>query len=201
MGTPHPCRVVVAQDRLLCDTTGMAFIRKQITKTGAVSTALVNSYRDGGKVRHRLIANLHGAETLAIALGQLAAERDRLRKERAKQEPDLEAVRWVHKTMFLADLAGDRYGGFDMEKTSPQEINSRYREAGKILKRVAEMNSRLDQIQREGVAIKKHCTASKVEIRAEAEKHAKHLHERDALEMFDKFRRSKISVEQFLRKQ
>ena len=87
--------------------------------------------------------------------------------------------------MFLADLAGDRYRAFNMENTSPQELDRRYRETGKILKHVAEIDLRLDKIQREGATIKKHCTATPDEIRAEAEKHAKHLQERDALEMFD----------------
>ena len=173
----------MAKERLLCDTTCMAFIRKRITKIGAVSTALGESYRDGGKVRHRLIANLHGAETLAIALGRLAAERDRLRKERAAQEPDLESARQFHKMVFLAGVAGDRYGDFDMEKTTPQKVEQCYKKAEQILKRVAEIDSRLDKIQKEGAAIKKHCTASPDEIRAEAEKHAKYLHELECLEL------------------
>ena len=40
-----------------------------------ISTALVESYRQDGKIRHRLIANLHGAESLVAAVGRLAAER------------------------------------------------------------------------------------------------------------------------------
>ena len=54
-----------------------------------VSTALVKSCRQDGKIRQRLIANLHGAESLVAALGRLAAEMEALRKERAKLEPSI----------------------------------------------------------------------------------------------------------------
>ena len=47
-----------------------------------ISTALVESYRQDGKIRHRLIANLHGAESLVAALGWLAAKNEAVRKER-----------------------------------------------------------------------------------------------------------------------
>jgi predicted transcriptional regulator len=166
--------------------------RSRVTKNGVVSTALLESYRKDGKPRRRTIANLHGA-TLETALGRLAAERDALRKERARQ-PDLEAVRRFHKTVLSGDLCGDRYGDFDMDKTTPQEIDRRYREAGKILKRVAAIDRELDRIKREGVAIKRHCTASAEAIRTEAVKHAAHLREAEALKMFDEFRRGGKSV-------
>ena len=68
---------------------GMAFIRKRTTRRGVISTALVESYRQDGKIRHRLIANLHGAENLVAALGRLAAEREAVRKERAELEPSI----------------------------------------------------------------------------------------------------------------
>ena len=61
---------------------GMAFIRKRTTRRGVISTALVESYRQDGKIRHRLIANLHGAESLVAALGWLAAKNEAVRKER-----------------------------------------------------------------------------------------------------------------------
>jgi hypothetical protein len=64
----------------------MAFIGKRTTRRGVVSTALVESCWQDGKLRHRLIANLHGAENLVAALGRLAAEREAVRKERAELE-------------------------------------------------------------------------------------------------------------------
>jgi len=54
-----------------------------------ISTALVESYRQDGKIRHRLIANLQGAESLVAALGRLAAEREAVRKERAELESSI----------------------------------------------------------------------------------------------------------------
>jgi hypothetical protein len=179
----------------------MSFIRRRVTKTGVVSTALVESYRKDGKPRHRIIANLHGAETLETALGRLAAKRDALRKERAQwPDSELEAARWIHKTIFLAELRGDRYHPEEFVNTiTPEEIDRQYRACGKTLKRVAEIDRELDRIQREGVAIRKHCSATTEAIRKEAAKHAEHLREAEALKMFDEFRRSGKSVEAFLK--
>ena len=68
----------------------MAFVRKRETKTGAVSTTLVEGYRDdGGRPRQRVLANLHGAETTLEALARLAAQRQELRKERAELAPEV----------------------------------------------------------------------------------------------------------------
>jgi hypothetical protein len=50
----------------------MAYVRQRTTKTGAVSTALVESYRDAqGRPRQRLLANLHGEPDTLRALARL----------------------------------------------------------------------------------------------------------------------------------
>ena len=51
----------------------MAFVRKRVTKTGTVSSALVEAYRDEGRPRQRVLVNLHGAETTLEAMAKLAA--------------------------------------------------------------------------------------------------------------------------------
>ena len=46
----------------------MAYFRQRITKAGTVSTALVESYRDGqGEPRQRVLVNLHGEPERALA--------------------------------------------------------------------------------------------------------------------------------------
>ena len=175
----------------------MAFIRKRTTKTGAVSTALVESYRgEDGKPRHRIIANLHGAETLAAALGRLAAERDGLRKERAQIAPHIE---WAKDWASHEDELIEMVLGVEGRKTAEGHL----REAKRLLKRVAKIDSRLPEIQKEGVAIKKHCTATADEVRAEAAKHAKYLHDRKCVELglqmmrhsqLDQLRRGKLRI-------
>jgi len=85
----------------------MAFVRRRVTKTGEISTALMESYRDtDGKSRHRVLANLHGAETLATALGRLAAKRDQLREERAKLQTDRSHAEQFYETVTLETLQG-----------------------------------------------------------------------------------------------
>ena len=65
---------------------GVEFRKKRTTRRGLVSIARVEVASAGREVRQRLIANLHGAESLVGALGQLAAEMEAVGKERAKLE-------------------------------------------------------------------------------------------------------------------
>jgi hypothetical protein len=52
----------------------MAYVRHRTTKTGAVSTVLVESYRDeNGKPRQRILANLHGEPDVLSAHAKLLA--------------------------------------------------------------------------------------------------------------------------------
>lgn len=156
----------------------MAFVRKRTTKTGVISTALVESYRKDGKPRHRVLANLHGAESLTVALGRLAAERDKLRKERQQLEPNIEPAEEFYRVMTGATMAGQVWSAEERK-----EIDQLLKQRKRLLKRVAEIDARLVAIQAEGVAIKKHCQGSADEIRAEAAKHAKHLQDNEAFEL------------------
>ena len=56
-----------------------------------------------------------------------------------------------------------------------KEIDRLLRDRKRLLKRMTAIDKQLERIQREGTAIKKHCTATADEIRAEAHKHAKKL--------------------------
>ena len=55
------------------------------------------------------------------------------------------------------------------------------------MKRVAEIDRSLTQIQKDGVTIKKHCSATDTEIRAEAERYAKHFADIEAFKIGAKF--------------
>ncbi len=61
----------------------MAFVKKRTTKSGSITTTLVESFRDEkGRPRQRVLANLHGMPDILSALAKLAAQRERLRKEK-----------------------------------------------------------------------------------------------------------------------
>jgi hypothetical protein len=60
----------------------MAYVRTRTTKTGQVSTTLVESYRDeSGRPRQRILTNLHGEPDLLRALAKLTAMHDTLLEE------------------------------------------------------------------------------------------------------------------------
>lgn len=68
----------------------MAFVRTRTTASGTVSTTLVESYRTtSGKPRQRVLANLHGAESVLESLAKLAAQRETLKKEMGDLEPEV----------------------------------------------------------------------------------------------------------------
>jgi hypothetical protein len=140
----------------------MPFVRSRATKAGTISTALVESYRDEkGKPRQRTLANLHGAPDPMHALAKLAAQRDRLRKERAELEPDIPHLEKFCETVTLATLNGHVFSPIERK-----EANSLLEACKRLLKRIEEIDSRLAQIQKDGATIKRYCTASPDEIRA-----------------------------------
>jgi chromosome segregation ATPase len=157
----------------------MPFIRKRITKAGSVSTALVESSRNAkGKPCQRLIANLHGAETLEAALGKLVAERWALREELTVLSPEVPTVKEFRDKMALAAL--NHHPWTEQQR---KEINQLLRQARQLMDRVEAINKDLARIQREGLAIKRHCSATKDAIQAEAAKHKKHLTDLKHLEI------------------
>jgi len=166
---------------------GMAFIRKRTTRRGVISTALVESYRQDGKIRHRLIANLHGAESLVAAVGRLAAEREAVRKERAELESSIPHAEEFYQVITTAVRNGHVWSPDDRK-----EIDRLLRDRKRLLRRMTAIDKQLERIQREDAAIKKHCTASADEIRAEANKHAKKLDQDVAMEPMSKLRMAKF---------
>ena len=146
-----------------------------------VSTALVESYRQDGKIRHRLIANLHGAESLVAALGRLAAEWEALGRERAELEPSI-----PHAEEFYQVITTAVRNGHVWSPDQRKEIDRLLRDRKRLLKRMTTIDKQLERIQREGAAIKKHCTATAEEIRAEAAAHAKTLDQKWALDLMSK---------------
>ena len=152
-----------------------------------ISTALVESYRQDGKIRHRLIANLHGAESLVAALGWLAAKNEAVRKERAELEPSI-----PHAEEFYQVITTAVRNGHVWSADERKEIDRLLRDRKRLLKRMTAIDKQLERIQREGTAIKKHCTATADEIRAEANKHAKKLDQDVAMEPMSKLRMAKF---------
>jgi hypothetical protein len=140
----------------------MAFVRKRETKTGAISTALVEAYRDeGGRPRQRVLANLRGADTALEALAKLAAQRHELKKERKRLQPDLKVATQFHNGWMIAMADGQRFSVQERK-----DIDRLLKARKKLLKRSEKVDVLLAQIECEGAIIKKHCDASPDEIQA-----------------------------------
>ena len=148
----------------------MAFVRKRVTKTGVVSSALVEAYRDKGRPRQRVLANLHGAETTLDALAKLAAQRLDLRKEKKRLQPELKAAEEIHSGWMIAVTDRRRFS-----REERLEINQLLRARKRLLKRAKHVDAKLARIEREGAIIKKHCGASPDEIQAAIKAYQKKL--------------------------
>ena len=160
------------------DTTlgAMAFVRRRNTKSGGLSTALVESYRDAsGRPRQRILANLYGAETPLEALAKLAAQRERLRKERAFRQSELDGTAEDYKVVTMGGLQGHRF--------TPQErkkIDRFLSDRRRVEARIKKIDSALARVQKEGVVVRKHCTASQAEIQTAVRRYKKQLGEAEA---------------------
>jgi hypothetical protein len=123
----------------------MAFVVRRTTKTGSLSTALVESYRDEqGRPRQRLIANLHGEPTPLQALAKLAVAHDVLLEERGE----------------LRAEPSNKGAGFVLV---PERALTKYND------RIAQIDRRLARIERDISAINEHCIVTDDEF-AEAVK-------------------------------
>ena len=130
----------------------MAFVRQRKTKAGFISTALIESYRDGlGRPRQRILANLYGAPDTTVALAKLTAQRRLLRKENRTLTSDLEKAEEFYAAITRKTIAG-------------QAIDHNFRVRARLLKRAAKIKADLGRIQKDGAIIKKHCTATDGEI-------------------------------------
>ncbi len=161
----------------------MAFVRRRTTTAGAVSTTLVEAYRDeNGRPRQRILANLHGADTLLEALAKLAAQRELLKKEKAELEPELEGAARFYETFTTAVLTGRKYSS-----AKRKEIDRLMRARARLLKRAEKVDADLARIQKDGAAIRKHCDASPTEVQAAIRKYKKELATTEALALGAEF--------------
>ena len=105
-----------------------------------------------------------------------------MRKERKELEPNIEPAEKFYEIVTLNTLHGHVYGADERK-----EIDRLMKARKRLLKRVAEIDARLSQIEKEGAAIKGHCTASKEQLRVAANQYAAKLHEAECLELGSKF--------------
>lgn len=125
-----------------------------------ISTALVEAYRnERGQPRQRLLANLHGEPDLLSALAKLAARRDDLRKEQDALAADAVAANQFYEIVTLNTLHGKQYSSEERK-----EIDALMKQRGHLLARMAKIEADLAVIQKDGVAIKKHCSATPEQI-------------------------------------
>ena len=155
----------------------MAFIRQRTTSSGSISTTLIEAYRDGvGKPRQRVLANLHGATTLLEALAKLAVQREGLRAEKVELGPDLKDAADFYEHVTAETLAGHRYSTEERK-----EIDRLMRARERDLRRARKADATLARIQKDGVAIKKHCEASANEIQAAIRQYEKELNDAELM--------------------
>jgi chromosome segregation ATPase len=155
----------------------MAYVRTRTSKNGAVSTTLVEAYRDDqGRPRQRVMTNLHGEPDVLSALAKLAALRDALRKELAAKLADKPHADLFYETVTTKTLHRHQYS--DAER---REIDKLMRQRDQLLRRLDAIPGQLDRIEREGAAIKKHCTATPKEIQAAIKAYQKKRHDAECL--------------------
>jgi chromosome segregation ATPase len=155
----------------------MAYVRQRTTKAGAVSTALVEAYRDEkARPRQRLLANLYGEPDTLKALAKLAAQRETLRKEKEALAKDAAHANQVYETVTQSTLHGRQYTAAERK-----EIDQLMRQRDRLLKRLAKVEAGLAAIQKDGAIITKHCTATPDEIQAAIQVYKAELREAEAL--------------------
>jgi chromosome segregation ATPase len=154
----------------------MAYVVHRTTKAGSVSTALVESYRDGGgRPRQRLLANLYGEPDTLRALAKLAVQRDLLRKEKGEMAAEMVHANTVYETVTQNALRGHQYSGSERK-----EIDHLMRRRDGLLKRLAKIERTLGVIERDGAVIKKHCTATPDEVQTAVREHQRALRDAEA---------------------
>jgi hypothetical protein len=156
----------------------MAFVR-----TRGTTTALIEAYRDkDGRPRQRLVANLHGEPDTLSPLAKLAARREALRAELASlQEPAAEA------NEFYAVFAGNVLAGRQYSAAERKEIDTLFRQRERLMARMAKVENDLATIQKDGSAIKKHCSATPDEVQAAIRAFKEKFHEAETLGLGSEF--------------
>ena len=147
----------------------MAFVRKRGHEgpggpfASTLSTTLVESYRNAqGRPRQRVLANLHGEKTTLAALAKIAAIRASLREEKS----DLDKA-WDHLEPIYQDWMQAIGLGHRLTKDDKHKVDKIVKMRKTMQKRAAEIETRLAKLNRDGAAIKKHCTSSDDECQAE----------------------------------
>jgi hypothetical protein len=155
----------------------MAYVRRRTTKAGAISTALVEAYRDGGgRPRQRLLANLHGEPDTLRALAKLAAQRDTLRKERDTLTADK-----VHADQFYEAVTQNTLHGHQYSADERKEIDKLMRQRTRLLDRLSIVERALAMIERDGSVVKKHCTSTNSEVQTAIREYKEELNRAEAL--------------------
>ena len=149
----------------------MAFVRRRETKAGGVCTSLVESYRDAkGRPRQRILANLYGAPTPLEALAKLAAQRERLRKEKAELRPALEDAEESYRTLTTSSMSG-----YKISSAERRAFDRLLPVRERLLKRAKAMDGTLARIAKDRAAIRRHCDAAPDEIQAAIRQYKKNL--------------------------
>ena len=137
----------------------MAFVRTR-TKAGSISTTLIEAHRDEeGQPRQRVLANLHGEPDILSALAKLAARRDDLRKEKETLAADAVKANEFYKAITLNSLEGKQYTAQERK-----EIDPLMKQRDRLLARMARIEADLATIQKDGLVIKKYCSATPEQI-------------------------------------
>jgi hypothetical protein len=155
----------------------MAYVKTRTTKAGSISTALVEAYRDeGGRPRQRLLASLHGEPDALAALAKLAARRDELRKERDTLTADAVDANKFYEAITLNTLQGRQYSAAERK-----EIDALMKQRDRLLARIAKVEADLATIQKDGLVIKKHCSATPDQIQTAIKAHKRKQNDAEAL--------------------
>ena len=126
----------------------MPFVRKRKTKAGAVSTALVEAYRDyNGRPRQRILASLHGEPDVLHALAKLG-------------------FHWAHLREQAQELHGEYQEAKEREWVWKLDA---------MAKRLLHIDRALKAIERDARVIREHCTAMDEQIDAAIEAYAKRV--------------------------
>jgi chromosome segregation ATPase len=166
---------VVSRHNASCDAT-MAYVRARTTRAGTISTALIEAYRDKqGRPRQRVL-NLRGESDPLKALAKLAAQREALRKETKALVAEAEAANRFYEVVTQSVLHGVQYSA-----EQRKEIDDLMRQRERLLRRFAKVEASLATIEKEGIIIKKHCTASPDEIQAAIRAYKTELKDAEAL--------------------
>ena len=154
----------------------MAFIKRRKTRSGGVSTALVEAYRDAdGRPRQRILANLYGAVTPLEALAMLAAQRELLRKEKIFRQTELDDTAETYMAITMGSLQGYRFSPAE-RKEADRFLSAR----GRVSKRLEKIEAAVARIQKDGAVIRQHCDASPAEVQAAIQLYKKQLSDAEA---------------------